>query len=132
MGRLGIDPKDPESGSSVVGFVLVAPLLVSIFVAISQVLILVADKTVLTSAATIGARSAGASDASLGVGVTEAKQVLAGRGNLATKAQVSVEREQISGVSYVRMTISSRVIIPWLNQGFQISSTSRALDEHAL
>ena len=47
-----------ETGSGIVGFVLVAPLVVAIFIAIGQIAMLVADKSVLNSAAVIGARKA--------------------------------------------------------------------------
>jgi len=50
-----------ETGSGIVGFVLVAPLVVAIFIAIGQIAMLVADKSVLNSAAVIGARTASAS-----------------------------------------------------------------------
>ena len=53
-----------DTGSGIVGFVLVAPLVVAIFIAIGQIAILVADKSVLKSAAVIGARTASAADAS--------------------------------------------------------------------
>ena len=53
-----------ETGSGIVGFVLVAPLVVAIFIAIGQIAMLVADKSVLNSAAVIGARTASAADAS--------------------------------------------------------------------
>ena len=121
-----------DSGSSVVSFTLVAPLLVSLFVAVAQVVVLVADKAVITSAATVGARSASASDASLTTGVVKARQVLSSRAGIANSAQISIRRELISGVSYVRMTVSGEVRIPWLNQRIHISSTSRALDERSL
>jgi Flp pilus assembly protein TadG len=52
-----------DTGSGIVGFVLVAPLVVAIFIAIGQVAMLVADKSVLNSAAAIGARTASAADA---------------------------------------------------------------------
>lgn len=119
-------------GSSIVGFVLVAPLVVTLFVAVSQIVVLVADKAVISSAATVGARAASASDASLAMGVVEAKQVLASRGAVARAAHVSVRREQVSGVTYVRMNVNSEVKIPWLDRMIQISSSSRALDERSL
>ena len=119
-------------GSSIVGFVLVAPLVVTIFVAISQIVVLVADKAVISSAATVGARAASASDASLAMGVAEVKQVLASRGAVARAARISVRREQVSGITYVRISVNSEVKIPWLDRRIQISSSSRALDERSL
>jgi len=53
-----------DTGYGIVGFVLVAPLVIAIFIAIGQIAMLVADKSVLNSAAVIGARTASAADAS--------------------------------------------------------------------
>ena len=69
-----------ETGSGIVGFVLVAPLVVAIFVAIGQIAMLVADKSVLNSAAVIGARTASAADASNADGRSAVLGVLASRG----------------------------------------------------
>ncbi len=122
----------PEAGSSIVGFVLVAPLVVILFVAISQIVILVADKTVISMAATSGARAASAADSSLSAGVSEARQILSSRASISRVANISVRRENVSGLTYVRMKVSKEVTIPWVNRTIQISSTSRALDERAL
>lgn len=123
---------DHEAGSSIVGFVLVAPLVVVLFLAISQIVILVADKTVISMAATSGARAASAADSSLSAGVSEARQILSSRVSSSRVANISVRRENVSGLTFVRMNVSREVTIPWLNRTVQISSTSRALDERSL
>jgi len=118
-----------ENGSSLVGFVLVAPLLVSVFIAVGQISIIVADKSVLNSAATIGARAASAADASNSSGHTAASAILASRGGDFRAANISVIQEQIAGIDYVRVTITREIEIQLLNQKIYLVATSRAVDE---
>lgn len=118
-----------ENGSSLVGFVLVAPLLVSVFIAVGQISIIVADKSVLNSAATIGARAASAADASNSTGYTAASAILASRGGDFNAAKISVIQEQIAGIDYVRVTITREIEIQLLGQKISLVATSRAVDE---
>lgn len=118
-----------ENGSGLVGFVLVAPLLVSVFIAVGQISIIVADKSVLNSAATIGARAASAADASNSTGYTAASAILASRGGDFKAAKISVIQEQIAGIDYVRVTITREIEIQLLDQKISLVATSRAVDE---
>jgi Flp pilus assembly protein TadG len=118
-----------ENGSSLVGFVLVAPLLVSVFIAVGQISIIVADKSVLNSAATIGARAASAADASNSTGYTAASAILASRGGDFNAAKISVIQEHIAGIDYVRVTITRDIEIQLLDQKISLVATSRAVDE---
>lgn len=118
-----------ENGSSLVGFVLVAPLLVSVFIAVGQISIIVADKSVLNSAATIGARAASAADASNSTGYTAASAILASRGGDFNAAKISVIQEHIAGIDYVRVTITREIEIQLLVQKISLVATSRAVDE---
>ena len=118
-----------EHGSSLVGFVLVAPLLVSVFIAVGQISIIVADKSVLNSAATIGARAASAADASNSTGYTAASAILASRGGDFSAAKISVIQEHIAGIDYVRVTITREIEIQLLDQKISLVATSRAVDE---
>lgn len=118
-----------ENGSSLVGFVLVAPLLVSVFIAVGQISIIVADKSVLNSAATIGARAASAADASNSTGYTAASAILASRGGDFNAAKISVIQEHIAGIDYVRVTITRVIEIQLLDQKISLIATSRAVDE---
>ena len=118
-----------ENGSSLVGFVLVAPLLVSVFIAVGQISVIVADKSVLNSAATIGARAASAADASNSTGYTAASAILASRGGDFKAAKISVIQEHIAGIDYVLVTITREMEIQLLNQKISLVATSRAVDE---
>ncbi len=119
-------------GSSVVDFVLVAPLLIVVFVAATQAEMFLADKSTISSAAIAGARNASMADASSAKGVALAQKILSGKKDLSNSAKISVSREQTSGVDFVRMTVEFEFKIPWIDQVVHISSTSRALDEKSL
>lgn len=121
-----------ENGSSLVGFVLVAPLLVSVFIAVGQISIIVADKSVLNSAATIGARAASAADASNLTGYNAASTILTSRGGDFKSAKISVIQERISGIDYVRVTITRDMVIQLINQKISLIATARSVDERAL
>lgn len=121
-----------ENGSSLVGFVLVAPLLVSVFIAVGQISIIVADKSVLNSAATIGARAASAADASNLTGYNAASTILTSRGGDFKSAKISVIQERISGIDYVRVTVTRDMVIQLINQKISLIATARSVDERAL
>lgn len=120
-----------DLGSGVVGFVLVAPLLVLVFVSIGQIAMLVADKSVLNSAAVIGARTASAADATNFSGRTAALAVLRSRGTN-FDGNIAVTTEQIQGIRYVRVTVSREVRIKLLNRSVALAATARAINEKLL
>lgn len=121
-----------ENGSSLVGFVLVAPLLVSVFIAVGQISIIVADKSVLNSAATIGARAASAADASNLTGYNAASTILASRGGDFKSAKITVIQERIAGIDYVRVTITREIEIQLIAQKISLIATARSVDERTL
>ena len=121
-----------ETGSGLVGFVLVAPLLVLVFIAVGQISIIVADKTVLHAAATIGARAASAADATNATGFKVAQAVLASRSKNFSAAKISVIQERIAGIDYVVVKISREVDIQWINQHISLNSTARSVNERKL
>lgn len=121
-----------ENGSSLVGFVLVAPLLVSVFIAVGQISIIAADKSVLNSAATIGARAASAADASNLSGYNAASTILASRGGDFKSAKISVIQEQVAGINYVRVTVTRDIEIQLINQKIFLIATARSVDERTL
>jgi Flp pilus assembly protein TadG len=121
-----------ENGSSLVGFVLVAPLLVSVFIAVGQISIIAADKSVLNSAATIGARAASAADASNLTGYNAASTILASRGGDFKSAKISVIQERIAGINYVRVTVTRDIEIQLINRKISLIATARSVDERTL
>lgn len=121
-----------DTGSSIVGFVLVAPLVVAIFIAIGQIAMLVADKSVLTSAAVIGARTASAADASNTDGKSAALNVLASRSSGFVPETIVFTQTRSQGLTYVSVLITRKVHIPFLGREFLMTGRARAIDEATL
>ena len=80
-----------DSGSAIVDFVLVAPLLIAVALAILQVILIMHVRTVLTSAAAEGARAAALAGADPRAGETRARAIID-----ETIASESVERIVVS------------------------------------
>jgi Flp pilus assembly protein TadG len=118
-----------DAGSGIVGFVLVAPLIVAVFICIGQISMLVADKSVLNSAAVIGARTASAADATNTNGRNAALRVLDSRGPGYGTAVITMTQARHQGVTYISVTVSRNIMIPFLNREILITGKARAIDE---
>ncbi len=121
-----------DTGSGIVGFVLVAPLVVAIFIAIGQIAMLVADKSVLNSAAVIGARTASAADATNADGRNAALRVLASRGAGFSPNAIVVTQVRQQGLTYISVSVTRRVVIPLLDREILMTGRARAIDEGSL
>lgn len=121
-----------DEGSGIVGFVLVAPLVVAFFIAIGQIAMLVADKSVLNSAAVIGARTASAADASPTEGRSAVLNVLASRGSGFKPESITITQVENQGLTYVSVSVTRRIAIPFLGQKFLMTGRARAIDEASL
>jgi len=121
-----------DTGSGIVGFVLVAPLVVAIFIAIGQVAMLVADKSVLNSAAVIGARTASAADATNTDGRNAVLKVLASRGAGFRPETIVVTQVQNQGLTYISVSVTRKVEIPLLDREIIMTGRARAVDEASL
>jgi hypothetical protein len=114
------------------GFVLVAPLIVAIFIAIGQIAMLVADKSVLNSAAVIGARTASAADASNTDGRNAVLKVLASRGAGFKPEAIVITQVRNQGLTYISVSVSRKVAIPLLDREILMTGRARAIDEASL
>jgi hypothetical protein len=121
-----------DKGSSIVGFVLVAPLVVAIFIAIGQIAMLVADKSVLNSAAVIGARTASAADATNADGRNAALRVLASRGAGFSPDAIVISQVRNRGITYISVSVTRKVAIPLLDREILMTGQARAIDEATL
>jgi hypothetical protein len=121
-----------DTGSGIVGFVLVAPLVVAIFIAIGLIAILVADKSVLNSAAVIGARTASAADASSADGRNAVLRVLTSRGAGFRPETIVITEVRNQGLTYISVSVTRRVAIPLLDRDFLMTGRARAIDEASL
>ena len=122
----------PDTGSGIVGFVLVAPLVIAVFIAIGQIAMLVADKSVLNSAAVIGARTASAADATNTDGRRAAMNVLASRGSGFGAEVITISQARNQGLTYISVTVTRNVSISFLNREISITGRARAIDEASL
>lgn len=93
---------------------------------------LVADKSVLSSAATIGARTASAADATNIDGRNAALKVLASRGEGFSTDSVVVSQVRIQGLTYISVSVTRRVVIPLLDREILMTGRARAIDEASL
>ena len=118
-----------DSGSGIVGFVLVAPLLVSVFIAIAQIAMLVADKSVLDSAAVIGARTASAADATNEQGRSAVLNVLASRGSGFKPEKIIIKQVSNNGFIFVSVSVTRVVEIPFVGHRIFMTGEARAIDE---
>lgn len=121
-----------DTGSGIVGFVLVAPLVVAIFIAIGQIAMLVADKSVLNSAAVIGARTASAADATNADGRNAALRVLASRSVGFSPDAIVIIQVRNQGLTYISVSVTRRAAIPLLNREILMTGRARAIDEASL
>ena len=121
-----------DTGSGIVGFVLVAPLVVAIFIAIGQIAMLVADKSVLNSAAVIGARTASAADASNVDGRNAALRVLASRGAGFSPEAIVITQVRNQGLTFISVSVARKVKIPLLDREILMTGRARAIDEASL
>ena len=121
-----------DRGSGIVGFVLVAPLIVAIFIAIGQIAMLVADKSVLNSAAVIGARTASAADASNTDGRNAVLKVLASRGAGFSPETIVITQVRNQGLTYISVAVTQKVSVPLLDREFLMTGRARAIDEASL
>jgi hypothetical protein len=121
-----------DTGSGIVGFVLVAPLVVAIFIAIGQIAMLVADKSVLNSAAVIGARTASAADATNTDGRNAVLKVLASRGAGFRPETIVITQVQNQGLTYISVSVTRKVEVPLLDREIIMTGRARAVDEASL
>ena len=121
-----------ETGSGIVGFVLVAPLVVAIFIAIGQIAMLVADKSVLNSAAVIGARTASAADASNADGRNAVLKVLSSRSAGFSPETIVITQVRNQGLTYISVAVTRKISVPLLDREFLMTGRARAIVEASL
>lgn len=117
-----------EQGSALVGFALVAPLVVFVFAVVIQIGGLFADRTTLVMATQAGARSAATWNASDTAGRIKAVSILQSR-SLAKSSTVTVLHERRGTLRYVVVRATVVRTIPLLNITVRLSEQGRSLDE---
>ena len=93
---------------------------------------LVADKSVLNSAAAIGARTASAADATNADGRNAVLKVLASRGAGFRPETIVVTQVQNQGLTYISVSVTRKVEVPLLDRVITMTGRARAVDEASL
>lgn len=120
-----------DEGSSIVGFVLIIPVLIGAFFAVLQIANLVNVKSTMIAAANSGARVASTYDATLADGVRESELRLNNLG-IATVNSIQVERKLVDGLTMVEVQIEKDYEIPWLGFNLRLSAVGLSIDEKSL
>jgi len=120
-----------DQGSSIVGFALVAPILVGVFLAVLQIANLVNVQTTLNVAAVSGARVASTFDGTLTDGIFESRSRLEKQGITQVEA-INVTRKNLSGVTFVEIEILKNYQISWLQTSLSLRAVGRSVDEKSL
>lgn len=120
-----------DQGSNTVGFALIAPLLVGVFLAVVQIANLLNVQTTLIAAANSGARVASTFDATLMDGTAEAIQRLASQG-IVDYESVITRRTSQNGITFVEVKITKNYQIPWVGVGLNLLALGKSVDEKSL
>ncbi len=116
-----------DRGSAVVEFVLIAPLLLFVALAVVQMALLMHVRASLVSAAAEGARAGSLAGADPAVGVTRAREIAERNSHSAVIDDVVATRESIDGLSVLTVRIDAEV--PLLTV---LGSTRLEVEAHAL
>jgi hypothetical protein len=98
-----------DSGSAIVDFVLVAPLLIAVALAILQVILVMHVRTVLTSAAAEGARAAALSGADPRAGERRARAIIDETIASDSVERIVVRRQMAGGTTIMALDIEARL-----------------------
>ena len=98
-----------DSGSAIVDFVLVAPLLIAVALAILQVILVMHVRTVLTSAAAEGARAAALAGADPRAGERRARAIIDETIASDSVERIVVHRQMAGGATIMALDIEARL-----------------------
>ena len=98
-----------DSGSAIVDFVLVAPLLFAVALAILQVILVMHVRTVLTSAAAEGARAAALAGADPRAGERRARAIIDETIASDSVERIVVRRQMAGGATIMALDIEARL-----------------------
>lgn len=120
-----------ERGNAVVGFSLVAPLLLAVTIAVLQLALTMHVRTVLVSAASEGARAQARVGAAPGAGEARARALAARTLAADLVEDVIVRRERVSGVVLAAVRIRARMPLLGLLAPIEMSVEGHAIEEPA-
>ena len=118
-----------DSGSAVVEFVLVAPLLLAVALAVIQVLLTFHVRATLTSAAAEGARAASLAGADPAAGIARTRSLLDGTLSGSVVTEVTARRRTVNGLRVMVVCVTARLPLNALLGSPMLSVEGRALEE---
>ncbi|MCX6422560.1 MAG: pilus assembly protein [Actinobacteria bacterium] len=118
-----------DTGSAVVEFALVAPLLLVLLLGVLQIALAMHVRATLTAAAAEGARVAALSGSSLSRGEQRTRDVLADSLAGGRVADVSASRERLAGVEVVAITVIASLPLIGLLGPTSLQVTGHAVQE---
>jgi len=121
-----------ENGSQIVGFALVAPLLVTLALMMMQIVGIVVCKASLTVATKQAAHLAAMRGSSSNQVFAATKKYWAPDGFRSCGHSTTTKRTQSLGISFVVVRVQQCLEIPMFNRHLFIISTARELDEGKL
>lgn len=98
-----------DSGSAVVEFALVTPILLIVVLAIVQIILALHVRSTLTAAAAEGARAAALADSSLAIGERRAREILTTVIGGGAATSVSASRARVDDVPVIRVRVTARL-----------------------
>lgn len=98
-----------DSGSAVVEFALVTPILLIVVLAVVQVILALHVRSTLTAAAAEGARAAALSGSSLAAGERRTREVLADAIGGGAATSVAASRARLDELPVIRVTVTARL-----------------------
>lgn len=120
-----------DEGSSIVGFVLIIPVLIGAFFAVLQIANLVNVKSTMVAAANSGARVASTYDSSLSDGVRETEERLSNLG-ISSVNLIKIDRKLIDGLTMIEVEIEKNYEIPWIGYNLRLRAVGLSVDEKSL
>ena len=118
-----------DTGSAVVEFALVTPLLLVLLLGVLQIALAMHVRATLTAAAAEGARVAALSGSSLSRGEQRTRDVLADSLAGGRVAGVSASRERLAGVEVVAITVTASLPLSGLLGPTSLQVTGHAVQE---
>ena len=118
-----------DTGSAVVEFALVTPLLLVLLLGVLQIALAMHVRATLTAAAAEGARVAALSGSSLSRGEQRTRDVLADSLAGGRVAGVSASRERLAGVEVVAITVTASLPLIGLLGPTSLQVTGHAVQE---
>jgi len=121
-----------ERGSQIVGFALVAPLIIYVAIAAMQLTAIAVDKVTVATAAHTAARTYGTRGGSEHLARVSADRYLKTNGLTSCGNAFAFKRSKVSGTHLVEVRVTQCLRLSAFNRTVQLVSIARSIDESRL